>query len=268
MSYISLLRQRIKVIQTIRKTTSAMRLATRAIQSRLRNKKEIFNTYVKAIETIRQQYTALSSSPTKLLCADNTQKTAAASTKLVILIGSHKGLCGAFNERLFSYFKNSVRVPDESPIVTVGTQATQFIALQGIKPLRTFNNFTSITLLTIAQELMQVITSRAPADVIIVSNKARTFFLQQPQSQEIVTATPSTTDTIEALLCRLTLQSTVIQLLYDSLLAEQSARFLSMDNATRNAEDILKQAKIDYNKLRQALVTRELLELTSSFSTD
>lgn len=55
-------------------------------------------------------------------------------------------------------------------------------------------------------------------------------------------------------------------LLYESLLAEHAARFISMDNATRNAEKLLEEAKSDYNKLRQAKITKELTELTSSFS--
>lgn len=55
-------------------------------------------------------------------------------------------------------------------------------------------------------------------------------------------------------------------LLYESLLAEHAARFISMDNATRNAEKLLEETKSDYNKLRQAKITKELTELTSSFS--
>jgi ATP synthase F1 gamma subunit len=105
----------------------------------------------------------------------------------------------------------------------------------------------------------------APVEVIVISNTSRTFFLQQPRLLEIPVVIPRENDGINAVLFRLKLQSTIIQFLYDSLLAEQSARFLSMDSATRNAEEVLAQAKIDYNKLRQTLVTRELLELSNSF---
>lgn len=262
MSYISLLRQRIKVIQTIRKTTSAMQLATRAIQSRLRKKEEIFKAYAKALTTIEQQHASLQT-PLKQTDTDNTP--APAYNKIVLLIGSHKGLCGAFNERLFAFFRRNVATTWLTHVIAVGSQASQFLAAQNIRLEHHFDHFTNATITAIAQQLLTIITKAAPIELVVVSNTSRTFFLQQPRILTISVTAPQETDGIDALIFRLKLQSTIIQFLYDSLIAEQSARFLSMDNATRNAEEILAQAKIDYNKLRQTLVTRELLELTNSF---
>ncbi len=51
----------------------------------------------------------------------------------------------------------------------------------------------------------------------------------------------------------------------NSLLAEHAARFVSMDSSTRNAETLLEEMQRDYNKLRQAKITRELTELSSFF---
>ena len=60
-------------------------------------------------------------------------------------------------------------------------------------------------------------------------------------------------------------QATVHTLLFHSLLSEQAARFLSMDSSTRSAEGLLEQNKLQYNKLRQAKITKELTELTGGF---
>jgi len=54
-------------------------------------------------------------------------------------------------------------------------------------------------------------------------------------------------------------------LLMESLLAEQAARFLSMDTATRNAKNLLEETTLQYNKLRQAKITKELTELATNF---
>lgn len=59
--------------------------------------------------------------------------------------------------------------------------------------------------------------------------------------------------------------STIHKALIESLLAEQAARFVSMDSSTRNAEKILEATKLRYNKLRQAKITKELLELADTF---
>ena len=61
------------------------------------------------------------------------------------------------------------------------------------------------------------------------------------------------------------LKTNILFMLTNSMLSEQSARFLSMDSATRSAEDLLKSMKLAFNKLRQAKITRELIELISGF---
>ena len=52
------------------------------------------------------------------------------------------------------------------------------------------------------------------------------------------------------------LEAQIQNLLFQSLYAEQAARFVSMDNATRNAENLLESTTLTYNKLRQAKITR------------
>jgi len=60
------------------------------------------------------------------------------------------------------------------------------------------------------------------------------------------------------------LTAQIKMLLIDSLFAENSARFIAMDMATQNADQLIDQLKIVYNKLRQALITKELIELSFS----
>lgn len=61
------------------------------------------------------------------------------------------------------------------------------------------------------------------------------------------------------------ISSNINSILLESLLSEQAARFVSMDSATRNAEKLLDETTIAYNKLRQAKITKELTELSSNF---
>lgn len=56
-------------------------------------------------------------------------------------------------------------------------------------------------------------------------------------------------------------------ILFSSLLAEHNARFTAMDNATRNAENFLDTMKLQFNKMRQAKITKELAELAGAFET-
>ena len=61
------------------------------------------------------------------------------------------------------------------------------------------------------------------------------------------------------------LRINILLILTNSMLSEQSARFLSMDNATRSAENLQKSMKLTFNKMRQAKITRELIELVAGF---
>jgi F-type H+-transporting ATPase subunit gamma len=61
------------------------------------------------------------------------------------------------------------------------------------------------------------------------------------------------------------LQSLIHNSLFLSLLGEQAARFIAMDNATRNANNFIDSMQLQYNKMRQAKITRELTELSANF---
>lgn len=91
MSQFIKLKQRIKTVETIKKTTHAMRLIAMSGHSRLRHTKEVFDKYTKDLSRISD-----------VLRFTNNRDTIQFSEKkkLVICIGSQKGLCGNFNNQL------------------------------------------------------------------------------------------------------------------------------------------------------------------------
>jgi len=126
------------------------------------------------------------------------------------------------------------------------------------------------------------------------SNQSETFFLNQPiktQIYPIATKQNKTKKTAAAIITPETalidhsdeylwavapqelyhyllnryLSYIVQSILFESLLAEQAARFRSMDAANRNASDLLEASYRDYNKLRQYKITKELIELSAAF---
>jgi len=118
-------------------------------------------------------------------------------------------------------------------------------------------------------------------NVVIFSNELKTFFVQKPHETVLVPFTNEQEKTAEPLskdeylweqspkdlLDQLAYQTLEVQLhylLFESLLAEHAARFISMDNATRNAQSLLEETQLQYNKLRQAKLPKELTELVSN----
>ncbi|HRC26639.1 MAG TPA: F0F1 ATP synthase subunit gamma, partial [Alphaproteobacteria bacterium] len=73
---------------------------------------------------------------------------------------------------------------------------------------------------------------------------------------------PDAESILRALLPR-TLTALVYRALLDSAAGEQAARMTAMDNATRNAGDMINRLSIQYNRARQAFITKELIEIIS-----
>ena len=273
MAHIIQLRQRIKTVETIQKTTHAMRLTSRSTHARLAKKQRHLEAYRHEIERIlsiiRGDW-----------CAAEPQS-APEIKNLSIIIGSQKGLCGAFNMKLFRFFEQE-HLPIESEfIITVGKKLTELME-PGHRLHYTFNTFTAANFFAIAQELCQhILGATGYTQVTIFSNYPQSFFLQRPTKivlpvprinvhatctdRHVHNATAHTYDeSVPAILDaveKLYLKVRIEELLFESLIAEHAARFISMDASTTNAEEMLGSMKRDYNKLRQASITRELMDL-------
>ena len=283
MSRLIQLRQRIKAIETIKKVTHAMRLISMSSHTRLRAKDMPLKQYKKETHAIFHRLRSVTpewKNNTLYPKVDPTKKT------LLILIGSQKGLCGNFNSALFTLFKleNSKNPIKKPAIIAVGKKAVSYIShLQPNILIAAYDTLNTSTILTIANAITTEIIDRKDNynSVIVFSNILKTFFSQKPVTTQLIPFKQKETEediqqinedyiweqnphTVLDMLARQSVETELQYLLFESLMAEQAARFISMDNATRNAKNLLETSQLHYNKLRQAKITKELTELTGS----
>lgn len=278
MSHLIQMRQRINAITTIKKVTHATRLIAMAAHTKLATREPIMAHYTDEIRRLFERISCddLTQIQTIKTVNPESQKT------LVILVGAQKGFCGTFNVTLFKFLEHHFSAHDSSHIfISVGKKATDYLHAQAVKPIESFNTLSNSTSNTIANIITEKILESAQnyKQVVIVSNHPRTFFSQKPQSTILLPLQPATTCTspldaydwpesrqslIESLF-KLYIQASLESVIFSSLAAEQAARFQSMDNATRNANELLNTMYRDYNKLRQSKITKELIELSGSF---
>lgn len=270
--------QRIGAVGTIKKITHAMRLVAMSSHTRLSTKEPLLANYKNEIKALFGALIAESPGVQQQLFTLSPQ----AHKTLTVLIGSQKGLCGTFNVALFKFFEaQRDQLHEQNDIIVVGKKAQEYLKKKHIEPIEVFNNLTINTLPTITELLTSQLINKAHdySQVLFISNHPRTFFSQKaiktqllpldyPQktaalSEEYIWEEPR--DTILQTLARLYVHVSVQSVLFSSLVAEQAARFQSMDTATRNAQDLLEIMRRDYNKMRQAKITKELLELAGSF---
>lgn len=210
---------------------------------------------------------------------------------LVLLIASDKGLCGALNTNLFKKLITT-QFEGEVEYVTIGKKSVQAInrlrrTLLADFPIKdpakfaetravgrfiqekfrsgdykkvfvVFNNF--INTVTVVPTVEQLL----PVNPVTLGGK-RDF------APEIETATATTEYTFEpsaAVVFETVLpqyvSNTIYQMVLESRASEHSSRMVAMKNATDNAKQMIKDLSLEYNKLRQAAITNELLEITTA----
>jgi F-type H+-transporting ATPase subunit gamma len=274
MEQLILMKQRIKAVGTIKKVTHAMRLISMSSHTRLNaNKKQLI--------TFKKTFEAIWNSVRPVLPKAPEEQQVREEHHLLILIGSQKGLCGPFNTNLYKFFgHHRLTLRSQTSYIGVGSYAVDYLERKQISQVASFSTFTPQTFVAIAQAITEHIMNSplTYSRVTVFSNKQKSFFVQLPQQ---VTVYPlvhleaeeaietdylfeqspaKLKETLEHMLLTLNLQ----ELLFDSLISEQAARFVSMDSSTRNAENLLTTLKTGYNKIRQTNITRELTELSAS----
>jgi len=284
MSKLIQIRQRIKAIETIKKITHAMRLVSMSSHSRLRGKREALTRYADTVdETFNyvRRYVPDWSHHAMGPAPDEQKR------RLVILVGSQKSLCGTFNIALLNYYKRHGIEEIPTDIVVVGKKTVELVKeLLDIKPHAAFEKLSPDHIATITRSIGRIIFNASPAysRVELYGNILKTFFSQRPTTKTLLPledmqqASKPSRHAEEAylwehepkkildVLLEQYIESRVQHALFESLLAEQAARFVSMDNSTRNAQKLLETTQARYNKLRQAKITKELTELTGSYS--
>ena len=210
----------------------------------------------------------------------------------VILVSTDKGLCGALNSNLFREVVKFDR--DATVFIAVGRKAAQFISRtrRQLAAEFTYKDTPQFGEARAISKFVQALFVKAEVDAvdILFTNFVSTL-VQQPKlmpflpigklkaatagvnapAQELPAS--STTDVFEfepdeeTVLCELlphSLNFQMHQILLETKASEQSARMVAMKNATDNAKEIIKNLTLEYNKLRQANITKELLEITTA----
>lgn len=273
MEQLAHMKRRIKAVETIKKVTHAMRLISMSTHTKLQEKRTYLNTYKATFESlwasVHHRLPAL---------IDTRPKD---PHKVIIVIGSQKGLVGTFNTNLFKVIEKDHRSLKNVYCIGIGSYAVEYLRKKKAIILASYDPLTIDSFVAISQAVTDILINGPIqyAAVTVYSNVSKSFFVQQPLvtpllpivEPTIEATTPNIEytfeqspeelrDTLRYLLISVSLQ----ELIFQSIVSAQAARFVSMDAATRNAESLLTSMRLDYNKLRQASITRELTELTAT----
>jgi F-type H+-transporting ATPase subunit gamma len=278
------LRNRIASVKSTQKITKAMQMVAAAKLRRAQMAAEAARPYAERMETVLANLASgvSGSSAPRLIAGTGQDK-----VHLLLVLTAERGLCGAFNSSIARLARDHAnRLIGEGKtgkIICVGKkgydilrrefreQIIELIELRGVRQLG-FENAEGI-----AENLLRRFEAGEFDIATLYYSRFRSVIAQIPTAQRIIPAEipegtkqtdavydyePDEGEILEALLPRnLTVQ--ILRGLLENAASEQGARMSAMDSATRNAGEMIKKQTQIYNRSRQAMITKELIEIIS-----
>ena len=204
---------------------------------------------------------------------------------LALVMTSDKGLCGAFNANLLEearvFLEEKVQSA-EIRLILIGKKAVVFFNKRDYPILYSLSDnihkLKEKDLDRIAGDVIRDFTYQKSDAVYFIYNefksilsprihKAKILPLEPPEEPDILKAQqdwkPESSRLLKTLL-PFYVRNQIKHYYHESIAAEQASRMMAMDNATKNAQDLIKDLTLEMNKIRQAGITTELLEIMSA----
>ena len=282
------LKKRIKSVKSTQKITKAMKMVAAAKLRKAQENAEKGRPYSQKMQNIILNLTKSINDPQnapKLLVGTGKDK-----IYLCVVLTEDRGLCGGFNSNICKLaktnFKKILSEGKELKIITVGTKGLDQIRREYGKYVIkkfSFKNKKQITFTeaeTIGNEIINLFKQDQFDKCILFFNNFKNVITQIPQAQQIIPAEnnsskkeeeensifyefePDEDEILEDLLPK-NISTQVFKAFLENAASEQGSRMTAMDNATRNAGELVDKLTINYNRSRQASITKELIEIIS-----
>ena len=274
------IKRRIKSVESTMQITKAMELVSssklRKAKARAEQAVPFFNMLYQTMSEVASEAVGFHSPYVEL------HETGAA---LLIVMAGDRGLAGGFNLNVFRLADQRIRelkkAGREVVLMTVGRKASEHYAKTDLKLLGTFDNIgetvTTYTALHMAQHIVHLfdVGHLAMVEVFFtnmvspLAQEARQMQVipvpnleRNPGVQSLTNYEPSPEAVFNSLIPQY-LAGILYCSIVDTYASEQAARRMAMENATDNAQEMIDDLSLKYNRARQASITQELTEIVS-----
>jgi F-type H+-transporting ATPase subunit gamma len=283
MANLKALKNRIASVKSTRKITKAMQMVAAAKLRRAQDAAVQARPYTDRFNAVMAGLASAaggSATAPKLLSG-----TGRDMVHLLVVLTAERGLCGGFNSSISrlarAHAERLVREGKTVKILTVGKKGREALKRDWASSMVSHVDMSAVKRMGYAnaQTVSREVLSRFDADEFDVAtlfySRFESVVTQVPTAQQIIPAKFESTGPAtlydyepseEAILADLLPRGVATQLfaaLLENAASEQGARMSAMDNATRNAGDMIDRLTIVYNRSRQAKITNELIEIIS-----
>lgn len=280
------IRSRINSVKNTQKITRAMKMVSAAKLRRAQDNIVNLRPYARSLltviadiaETHRVSHPLLSPSP-------NPQKV------LLVVITSDRGLCGSFNASINRYaelyYKQNKNKYEKLDLFFVGKKTVDYFRTREIAPIDSITkldkDISYALAAQVAERLMNSFAHGQYDEIRLIYNEFKSAISQELVSERLLPIDvsksslaaqeesrfskdmifePAPEKMIDELLDK-HFAVQVYRCMSESVAGEHAARMTAMENATSNASDMIDSYTLTYNKLRQAAITKELIEITT-----
>ena len=280
------IRRRIKSVKNTQQITKAMKMVSAAklkrAQDRVINARPFANKMSEVLGELAAQTTEEFNHP--LLDARGDEH------YLVVLVTADKGLCGAFNANLLKATQAFLKEHADKKIelVTIGRKGRDFYRRRG----QIVGEYVGLTgkgrvqfeeALEVAHDIVKRFTNEEEIDkVFLIFAEFKSVLSQRIVVEQLLPISRATAEEQPAeakdyifeqppaeifshMLPRL-VETQIFRALLESIASEQGARMTAMDSASKNAGELISSLTLNMNRVRQAAITREIIEIVSGAS--
>jgi F-type H+-transporting ATPase subunit gamma len=284
------LKKRIASVKSTQKITKAMKMVAAAKLRKAQEAAEQSRPYADNMKNLMDSISRgfiQTDSSRNLLTGNNEDK-----TYLLVLFTSERGLCGGFNSQISKSLKEKIvelqKQNKEVKIICIGKKGYDIIKRQYSKLIVDTIDLSEIKSVQygdakeISDKIIKMYFDAEFDKCLIFYNKFKSVISQVPTEQQVIPAEiieqsdnedkvmdnnfiefePNEKEILEELL-PLNFAVQIFKALLESSASEQGSRMSAMDNASRNASDMIDSLTLFYNRSRQAVITKELIEIIS-----
>ncbi|MCS7079613.1 MAG: ATP synthase F1 subunit gamma [Chloracidobacterium sp.] len=285
------LRRRIKAVKNMRQITKSYKLVSASKLRRAQERVTATRPYARKMQEVLRNLSAATDFTSPLM------EERAGNRTLLVLITADKGLCGAFNANLIRAVQQYIteHPTERVELVVIGRKGRDFFRRRAIPIRKEYINVTSKTFgyelaVEIAQDILNIYEGAAedeetlavrPDRVCLVYAEFRSALSQVVRIEQLLPVVRPARDEAVAsqsgpdyiyeqppaeILGRLLprfVETCIFQALLESVASEHGARMAAMDSASRNAGEVIAHLTLTMNRIRQAAITNEIIEVIS-----
>jgi F-type H+-transporting ATPase subunit gamma len=272
------IRRRIAAVRNIKQITRAMQFVAASKLKRAQDATLHARPYSQKLDEVLADLAAVLGGDEHPLLARRE-----GGKRLIVLVTSDRGLAGPFNTNTIRYAAQAITDhPGDLAVVTVGRKGRDAMRRSRVPIAAHFEGFGDRPAFADVLPLARLVTDDYVAGVYdrvdVVYSRFVSTLVQKPVIDRLLPVEPAEdtsgipgnqflfepnpADFLRALLPRY-IATRIFQAVLESKASEESSRMVAMKNATENAQELIEDLTLSYNKVRQANITREMVEIAS-----